>query len=206
MTGTLFVYQGQEIGMINAPLEWGIEEYKDIESINYYKEVATRTNNDPEAMANVMKSLQLLGRDHSRLPMQWDSTPFSGFTGKKEGAWMRTHDLYREINVEKQLGDPDSVLSFWKKMLKTRKDHRDLFIHGAYEEFQMDNQETFVFGKKFGGERAIVALNFTGEEQVFHRPEVEGEMKLLVGNVESVSSDEEKLAPYEGRIYLVGGI
>ncbi|CAG8970958.1 hypothetical protein HYALB_00000939 [Hymenoscyphus albidus] len=203
MTGTLFVYQGQEIGMINAPAEWGIEEYKDIESTNYYNEIASRTNNDSEALADVMRSLQILARDHARLPMQWDSTPFSGFTGKKDGAWMRTHDLYKEINVAAQVVDPNSVLNFWKKMLKIRKEQKDLFVCGVYEEFQMDNQETFIFGKKFGEERAIVALNFTDEEQVFQRPEVRGEMKLLISNVDGVNGNEEKLAPYEGRIYLV---
>lgn len=192
--------------MINAPLSWGIEEYKDIESINYHAEVKARTNDDPVAMKEVMRSLQILGRDHSRLPMQWDSTPFSGFTGCEKGGWMRTHDGYKEINVAKQIDDPKSVLSFWKKMLRMRKQYRDLFIYGAYEAFQMGNQETFIFGKKFGEQRAVVVLNFTGVGQVFLRPEVEGEWSLLVGNVEGVVGGEEMLGPWEGRIYLVGGV
>ncbi|KAF4618418.1 hypothetical protein G7Y89_g14885 [Cudoniella acicularis] len=203
MTGTLFIYQGQEIGMINAPKDWPIEDYKDIESVNYYNSVAQRTNNDPKALGHVMKSIQILGRDHARLPMQWDSTPYAGFTGKKDGAWMRTHDLYKEINVASQLNKPSSVLNFWKKMLKTRKDYKDLFIHGQFDAFDMQNQETFVFGKRFGNDRAVVALNFTDEEQVFKRPDVGGKMELLVGNVEGGDGSEEKLMPYEGRIYLV---
>jgi oligo-1,6-glucosidase len=202
MTGTLFVYQGQEIGMINAPKDWPIEDYKDIESINYYNSVAQRTNNDPNALGHVMKSIQILGRDHARLPMQWDDTPYAGFTGMKDGAWMRTHDLYKEINVASQLKDPDSVLNFWKKMLKTRKEYKDLFIHGRFESFDMKNQETFVFGKAFDKDRAIVALNFTDSEQPFSRPQVDGKLQLLVSNVGSIDGTEEKLLPYEGRIYL----
>ncbi|TVY82805.1 Alpha-glucosidase [Lachnellula suecica] len=201
-TGTLFVYQGQEIGMINAPKDWPIEDYKDIESINYYNSVAKRTNNDPKALAHVMKSIQILGRDHARLPMQWDSTPYAGFTSKKDGAWMRTHDLYKKINVESQVNDPTSVLSFWKKMLKVRKEYKDIFIHGVFEGFDMDKQDTFVFKKIFGKDSAIVALNFTDKEQVFNRPHVEGKLQLLVSNVEGIEGTEEKLMPYEGRIYL----
>ncbi|KAH8670404.1 alpha-glucosidase [Tricladium varicosporioides] len=203
MTGTLFVYQGQEIGMINAPKDWPIEDYKDIESINYFESVAKRTNNDPKALAHVMKSIQILGRDHARLPMQWDSSPHAGFTGKKDGAWMRTHDLYKEINVAKQLNDPSSVLSFWKRMLKTRKEYKDLFIHGAFEEFDMLNQETFVFGKTFKNDRAVIALNFTDREQTFKRPNVGGKMELLVSNLADTNGTEENLQPFEGRIYLV---
>ena len=203
MTGTLFVYQGQEIGMVNAPQEWGIEEYKDIESINYYNSVAQRTGNDPKALGHVMKSIQILGRDHARLPMQWDDSPYAGFTTNKNGAWMRTNDTYKEINVAAQLHDPSSVLSFWKQMLKMRKQFKDLFIHGEFEEFEMENENTFVFGKKFGQDRAIVVLNFTAREQVFMRPEVGGKWVLLVGNVDGVDGTEEKLRGYEGRIYLV---
>jgi oligo-1,6-glucosidase len=203
LTGTLFVYQGQEIGMINAPKEWPISDYKDIESINYYNSVAERTDNDSKALGHVMKSIQILGRDHARLPMQWDDSPHAGFTMKKEGAWMRIHDEYRSINVEKQEKDPKSVLSFWKSALKIRKEYRELFIHGAFEAYDMENQQTFVFGKRHGEDRAVVALNFTGEEQPFKKPDVGGKFELLVGNVEGVDGTEDKLAPWEGRIYLV---
>ncbi|KAH8750670.1 alpha-glucosidase [Hyaloscypha finlandica] len=203
LTGTLFVYQGQEIGMINAPKEWPISDYKDIESINYYNSVAERTDNDPKALGHVMKSIQILGRDHARLPMQWDDSPHAGFTTKKEGAWMRIHDEYRSINVAKQEKDPKSVLSFWKSVLKIRKEYRELFIHGAFEPYDMENQQTFVFGKRHGEDIAVVALNFTGEEQPFKKPDVGGKFELLVGNVEGVDGTEDKLAPWEGRIYLV---
>jgi len=203
LTGTLFIYQGQEIGMINAPASWPIEDYKDIESINYYNSVAARTNNDPEALDRVMKSIQILGRDHARIPMQWDDSLYAGFTTKKDGAWMRVHDDYRSINVASQISNPKSVLNFWKKMLKVRKEYRELFIHGAFEAYDMDDEKTFVFGKRIGESRAIVVLNFTGVEQEFKRPGVGGKWELLAGNVEGVDGTEGKLSPWEGRIYLV---
>ena len=203
MTGTLFVYQGQEIGMINAPKDWPIEDYKDIESINYYKIVAERTGNDPLALDRVMKSIQILGRDHARLPMQWDDTPYAGFTSDKKGAWMRTNDSYKTINVASQQKNPASVLNFWKSMLAMRKEYRDLFVYGAFKSFDMENEQTFVFGKTFGKDKAIVALNFTDEEQVFTRPVVDGKFELLVSNVDGIDGTEQKLHPYEGRLYLV---
>jgi len=205
MTGTLFVYQGQEIGMINAPSHWPITEYKDIESINYYNSVAERTKNDSVALAHVMKSIQILGRDHARLPMQWDSSAYAGFTDSVDGAWMRTNESYQEgINVAAQSLDPNSVLNFWKKMLRTRKEYKDLFIHGQFEAYDMHNENTFIFGKHFGNHHALVVLNFTDTEQSFFVPEEmkKNKLSLLIGNVEGVDGSEEKLQGYEGRIYL----
>jgi len=204
MTGTLFVYQGQEIGMINAPKSWPIEDYKDIESVNYYNSVAERTNNDPKALSSVMKNIQVFGRDHARLPMQWDDSPYAGFTTNKSGAWMRVNETYQEgINVASQLSNPSSVLNFWKKMLKLRKDYLNIFIHGEFEAVDLEGEHTFVFAKKYGKDRAIVALNFTAEEQIFKRPAVDGKMQFLVGNLEGIDGTEKNLAGYEGRIYLV---
>lgn len=203
MTGTLFVYQGQEIGMINAPKAWPIEEYKDIESINYYKSVDKRTGGDQEALQHVMEGIQILGRDHARLPMQWDESAFAGFTDRKKGAWMRTNETYKEgINVAAQQDDPESVLSFWKKMLKMRKENRDVFIHGKFESFELGNEETFVFGKSFGGKWAVVVLNFTDGEVEFALPKGAEQLKLAVGNVEGVDGKDEMLQAYEGRIYM----
>ncbi|KUJ07774.1 alpha-glucosidase [Mollisia scopiformis] len=202
MTGTLFVYQGQEIGMINAPKDWPIEDYKDIESINYYNSVKAR-GGDEKALAHVMKSIQILGRDHARLPMQWDASPYAGFTGKKDGAWMRTNDSYKEINVANQTEDPNSVLNFWRKMIKMRKEYRDVFIHGAFEGYDVENRDTFVFSKTKGESRVVVVLNFTGRESGFERPkELGGKWELLVSSAEGVDGTE-RLGAYEGRIYTV---
>ena len=203
MSGTLFVYQGQEIGMINASKDWPIEDYKDVASINYFNSVAERTGNDPVALARAMESLQVVARDHARLPMQWDSSPHAGFTTNKNGGWMRTHDEYKSINVASQIKEPNSVLNFWKRMLSLRKEYKDLFIHGDFEGFDMKNESTFLFGKTFGKDRAIVVLNMTEAEQRFERPDVSGKLDLLIGNVEGVDGTGCTLEPFEGRVYLV---
>ncbi|KAK0711535.1 alpha-glucosidase [Lasiosphaeris hirsuta] len=210
MTGTLFIYQGQEIGAINMPKTWTIDNFKDIESLGFYNTVAAATNNDKEALDEVMQSLYILGRDNARLPMQWDSSPFAGFTDSKDGGWMRVHDLYPEINVAKQLQEPDSTFHFWKSMIQFRKAHREVLVHGTFEVFEPDNEKTFVFAKRCGNKTAVVALNFTSEDQVVELP-VEG-LALRVGNYSDAEALEgtatgatiRTLRPWEGRLYMAG--
>jgi len=214
LTGTLFLYQGHEIGMINIPHTWPITSYKDIESVNFYHAVAAKTNNDPAELAYVMRSLQILGRDNARLPMQWDTGVHAGFTDCEKGPWMRVHDAWREINVAKQLAQGEtSVLGFWKQMIRFRKQHRDVLVHGSFEGFGMDDEKTFVFGKKTqdGKKAAMVALNFSGEEQEVQLPDTPGydELVFTVGSYEdaedmetTVSGRKIILRPWEGRLYL----
>ncbi|KAK2735720.1 alpha-glucosidase mal12 [Onygenales sp. PD_40] len=204
LTGTLFIYQGQEIGMINAPKSWPIDEYKDIEGLNYYREAERQSAEgvDPTRRERIMRGLQTLARDHSRLPMQWDDSEYAGFG--TAAPWMRVHDLYREINVAKQLGDPESVLEFYKRALGLRKEYAGLFIHGAFELFEEGDERTFVFGKRDGeGKRAVVVLNFTKEAQPFTMVERVGGMRLLLSTYSARDDMEvEKLKPFEGRVYV----
>ncbi|KAK3989463.1 alpha-glucosidase [Cladorrhinum sp. PSN332] len=217
LTGTLFVYQGQEIGMINVPKSWDIDSYQDIESVNFYHTMAKQTNNDPAELEYIMKSLQVLSRDNARIPMQWDSSDHAGFSTKKP--WARVHDLYREINVQQQQKDRNSVLGFWKRMIKLRKEFKEALVHGEFEGFNMDDEKTFIFGKKdaeTGTKRALVVCNFTGEEQEVELPGGEyGSVKFLVGSYEDAEEKERGVAgdgltrkrvlrPWEGRLYTDG--
>lgn len=177
LTGTLFIYQGQEIGMVNIPRSWPVEEYKDIEALGYYDEVKRASGGDRGALDAVLKNMSVLGRDNARTPMQWDASPHGGFTDAAAGPWMRANDSYEQINVANQLGRPDSVLGFWRSMIRFRKAHTDLLVHGTFEVVGADEEKTFVFVKKKGGrdeEMALVALNFSDEEQKAGFPAYEG--------------------------------
>ncbi|PNS19631.1 Alpha-amylase 1 [Sphaceloma murrayae] len=202
MSGTLFVYQGQEIGMVNAPATWDVEvDYKDVESGNYYRYVVEKTKGDPAAKKRAAAALQHLARDHARVPMQWDDSPHAGFTTAKE-PWMRAVDNYRELNVKKQAGEKDSVLSFWKQMLQIRKANADLLVHGDFVLHDRPDEKTFVFEKRFGGQSALVALNFTDEEVALELPSVfeDGEGRRIACNY-----DDGKAGPlrsFEGRVYV----
>jgi len=207
-TGTLFIYQGQEIGMINAPDSWPLEEYIDVDSRNWVEFVRQRSNDDPAALERARHDLQILARDHARLPMQWDDSEYAGFSKAKP--WMRTHDTYREINVAKQEGDPKSVMSYWKNMLKMRKEHRELMVYGEVEAIDADSEKTFIYVKRKPGEqarqRAVVALNFTSNEQTWDASALlEGRnAKVLVRNYIDEPENHAKLRPWEARVYLTG--
>ena len=199
MTGTLFLYQGQEIGTINCPEDWKAEYYQDIEAVNYIAMIKSRHPGDASALAKAVSGIQQVGRDNARTPIQWDDSPHGGFTTGTP--WMRPH--HTEINVKQQLGDPGSVLTFWKKMLQLRKEHVDVFAHGAFEMFDKENEQSLTYTKTFGGTTVLVALNFVGTEQVLYVPDGvdRDQLRLLVSNFEDV--DGEKLAPYEGRAYMI---
>lgn len=74
-------------------------------------------------MSDAMEAVRLKGRDNARMPMPWDTTPNNGFTGAGVKPWIRLNDEYPEVNVEKQLKDPDSVLNYFMKLTHTRKQH-----------------------------------------------------------------------------------
>jgi glycosidase len=196
LSGTLFLYEGQEIGMINVPLSWGIEEYKDVDSQNYYQHVAEETGGDPEALAKAMRGLQYLCRDNARTPMQWTSGRKAGFsTGKP---WMRVNDSYTDINVAQEEKDKDSILNFWRKMLEVRKAHAELLIHGDFTMIDDGDERILQFTKQFEDAKALVACNFSNEEGEYKA--VDGS-KLLLSNVDK--STGATMQPYEARIYLI---
>ncbi|KAI1653732.1 glycoside hydrolase superfamily [Daldinia decipiens] len=146
LTGTLFLYQGQEIGMTNMPTTWGIEEYKDVESLNFYAEALA--SKDQKRMADTMRGLGILARDNSRIPFQWDDSPNAGFSDKSVKTWMRVHDAYPEVNVKKQISDPNSILSFYKTVLKLRKKYKDIFVLGAFRLLKDDDEAIFAYVKE----------------------------------------------------------
>jgi oligo-1,6-glucosidase len=121
-----------------------------------------------------------MARDHARLPMQWDASPHGGFTVPAAKPWMHAHDCYTEINVEKQRKDSYSVLGFYKEALALRKEHRDVLIYGSFELLELDNDETFVYRKRYDKKTAAIALNYTDSLQPIRIEQMENEDLKLV--------------------------
>ncbi|KAE8154622.1 maltase [Aspergillus avenaceus] len=202
LSGTLYVYQGQEIGMVNAPADWDVSEYKDVDSINYYSFVREKSGNDPVALDAAKRSLDHLARDHSRLPMQWDGSPNAGFAGETAKPWMRVHDNYPTLNVERQTLDQTSVLSFWRDLLRVRRENPRVFAEGVFVDSDPLNESVFVFEKRSETQKLFVALNFMDEVQAVDLKEkLDQPFQTLLGNCDEEPLDA--LLPYEGRIYLV---
>ena len=207
LTGTLFIYQGQEIGMTNLPRSWSIEEYKDVYTTNYYNEFKKKYGDDADFKQKekqLMDVINMVARDHSRSPVQWNSSANAGFTSGKP--WMKVNDNYTDINVKEQQHNPNSLLKFYQKMLKLRKEYKDLFIYGSFEILDYDNEKTFTYVKELqnaDSPKAYVVLNFSNDVVPFERL-IEGEFELVASNLDSATEFEESiLSPYEGRVYIV---
>lgn len=200
LSGTLYIYQGQEIGMINMPTDWPIDEYKDVSSINYYANVKKKSNNDPKALQKAKMNLQYIARDNARLPMSWDSSPQGGFSTNPE-TWMRTHDLAQEINVAKQEKNENSVLGFWKRMLKIRKEYSPLFVYGDFQLLGEANDDpVFLYTKRQGDNTCLVVMNFSENEVDWVATDLA--KTLLISTYEEPAVAPSRLRPYEGRIYM----
>ena len=210
LTGTLFLYQGQEIGMTNFSPDWSIDEYKDVESSGFYAEAVE--SGDEERIRKTLHGLSMLARDHSRIPFQWDDSPNAGFTSADAKPWMRVHDDYKSINVARQRKDPQSILSFYKLALRLRKEHKALFVFGTFKLIDPEDESIFAYVKRDShgsGRKAVIMLNMSSKERL--GPSVATAMdgddpKLLISTQESGSlklqAGRPLLRPWEGRVYI----
>lgn len=119
--------------------------------------------NNYRKLEYVKKLIQLKARDHTRTPMQWDSTVNAGFCPKDVKPWMRVNDDYPKVNVEAQLKDPQSVLAYWRRCIEFRKSHKDVFIYGGFEILDEENKDVVAFRRFSAEENWVTVTNFTGK-------------------------------------------
>ena len=210
LSGTLYIYQGEELGMKNFPLELEPEEYKDVEARNYWAKVNQLYPNDEEKLQEARRILQSRARDHSRTPVQWDASPNAGFCAEDIKPWMRVNDDYKTVNAEAQTrtnnSDGLSTFQFWQRGLAHRKKHKDVFVYGTFSALDVGDAESVIAYKMSSEKEAfIVVLNFSGKEISWSIPEevkVEG---WVVTNYDDVDSERKRetegsvvLRPWEG--------
>ena len=196
--GTPFVYQGQEIGMLNTPLG-SLDEYKDIMTHNN----ARIARSLGLGKGTVLKLAQKASRDNARTCMQWSSAPNAGFT---EGSpWFVVNGNYREINVESQQNDPDSLLNFYRDALQFRRDN-PVVVYGDYVEHLPKSRELYVYERNLAGKKLLVICSYSEKPVRFDAPEGIhlDEGKQVFGNYENnfVISNGFTTRPYEMRVYL----
>lgn len=204
LSGTVYMLQGQEIGMANMPESWGVEEYIDVEGRNYYNSVLEERGEGAD-MSDVLKQMRLKSRDNGRLPMQWDGSAHGGFTTAAK-PWMRVNDDFPGWNAASQVGDGKSVFTYWQKMLALRKEHKDVFIYGTYEmvpEAQSgEDVLAYTMTKYDGSKQAIVLLNFSDKQQSLTLDQNQGWKKLIDDeDQKDVVEGTLELKPYEGVVY-----
>lgn len=152
LKGTPFIYQGEEIGMTNIKFDT-IEEYKDIEIHNMYKEKRA----EGVAEEDIMKSIYAKGRDNARTPMQWNDEVNAGFT--KGIPWIKVNNNYKEINVKKDMEDDNSVLHFYQNLIKMRKDILCI-REGNYIPLLNEDEDIAAYTRNTNGQGILVIANF----------------------------------------------
>lgn len=177
-SGTLFVYQGQELAQINIPMSWGMEKYRDIECLNHWKEVLKKHPDDKQFQEDTRREYWLKGRDNARTPMQWDDSPNAGFCPEGVTPWMDVHEDFREWNAAKQKGDEDSPYAYWGKVLGLRKGKKDVFVYGDFKMVDMEHPNVFAYTRTDveGEGKALVVTSFANEHMEWAVPEAEKEL------------------------------
>ena len=187
LRGIPFIYQGQEIGMQNAV--WNsIEEYDDISTRDQYHMAREAGLSDEEALSVCSK----MSRDNARTPVQWSDKENAGFTSGTP--WLKVNSNYKEINVESQEKDPDSVLNYYRKLLAVRKspEYREVFTYGAFVPVYKDTDSIMAFYRENGNQRMLVAANF-GKESA--QIELEYPCKKVVLSNRTGASEEKWSKP-----------
>ena len=198
--GTPFIYQGQEIGMLNNHLD-SFDEFRDVVTFNN-KKVFNKFGFSDEFY---LKLANKTSRENSRSPMQWDDTEYAGFSKAKP--WFKVNKNYktRQINVLSEEKDPDSILNFYRKIFKLRQSN-PLFIYGDYREFMKNSKIFYCYERSYKGKRALVIVSFSDKNEYFKLPKeyslVKG--KLLISNYNDAPFGKHgfELRPYEARVYI----
>lgn len=193
--GTPYVYQGEELGMTNAYME-NIADYRDIESLNAYKELTTKENIPAKT---VMGYIKAVGRDNARTPMQWDASDNGGFTSGTP--WLQVNKNYKTINAAAQVNDPDSVFAYYKKLIALRHTN-EVMVNGVYDVLIPDHPQIYAYTRTHGDKQLLVLCN-DSEKEVGVPAEIEekiaGAQGILIQNYKDVKAGV--LRPYEAVVY-----
>ncbi len=177
MRGTPYVYQGEEIGMLNTHFT-DINQYRDVESLNYFEILKQEGKSSEEALAIINER----SRDNCRTPMQWDNSANDGFTTGTP--WISVPEYGKDITVKAQINDEDSILGFYKKLIALRKSNKVI------------------------SEGSISFIDELPDEVIGYKRTYENEVMLVYGNMSDkemvVALDEETSGHLNDLIYVIG--
>ena len=176
LQGTPYIYQGDEIGMTN-PHYGSLSQFKDVEALNALREGLDRGNSEERWL----KLLNDRSRDGGRAPFSWSADEYAGFSTTKP--WMDPCTNYKDINAAIEEDDPDSVLNFYRRLLKVRKGVPAV-IYGTTEFLDMDDTELMVYTRRAEGQELISINNFSGSERSYRLPAGSEAAELLISNCE----------------------
>ncbi|CAF4878701.1 unnamed protein product [Rotaria sp. Silwood1] len=201
MMGTPFIYQGQEIGMTNVRFP-SITDYPDVAARNFYNlELAKGVDHN-----ELMEIIYMTGRDNARTPMQWDDSLNAGFSTAQQ-TWIGINPNYVHINVAQQEKDEHSILNFYKRLIRLRKEN-DIFIYGIYDLILSNHKQIYGYMRTSDTKRAYVLANLTDRVAQFTLYQGLSSSQLVLTNLlEPVSEHKDeksfKFHPYEIRVYII---
>ena len=186
LQGTPYIYQGEELGMTNIRLP--LEQYQDLEIRNVFQE-RTAQGYTPE---EVMASIWARGRDNARTPMQWNSQPHAGFTTGTP--WLPVNDNFGQINAEAELGDPDSVFHYYRRLITLRKTHT-VFRDGRFTLLCPEDEQLLAYTRDTEDAHLLVVCNFSDSAATFSLPQDYRDGQVLMANYPQPETHH--LRPYE---------
>ena len=192
MRATPFYYQGDELGMCNIKFD-SIDDYRDIETINMYRQIKNNDGNLPE----FIEAQKITARDNGRTPFQWDSSINAGFSD--EAPWLKINADYIDVNAAAQEKDPNSCLHYFRKLIKLRKENLVL-VYGKYNLLDKDNPDMYAYTRTLENKKFLVLLNFSVKTIPLNIGIDLSNAVIVCMNYDSVGS-RTFLRPYEAVVY-----
>lgn len=191
--GTPYVYQGEELGMTNVPFD-DIGDYRDIESLNYYRNATTTFGLDS---ATVLATLRQKSRDNARTPMQWTSGPAAGFSSGIP--WIPVNPNHGWLNASRQRTDPGSVYHYYRRLIALRHSE-PVITDGDFTLLPSVPDAVYAFRRRLGEQSVEVYANLS-DVPVLLPGLAAGSDRLLLGNYPADAHESHQLAPWEARAY-----
>ncbi len=181
--------------MTNVQFE-RIEEYRDIDSLNLYRQEVLENG---RSASEVLAMIHAKGRDNARTPMEWDAGSSAGFTTGQP--WIGINPNHTQINVEQSLADPNSIFWHYRNLIRLRRIY-PVFVHGCFELLLPDHPTVFAYTRTHKLEQVLVVLNFCADESRFDwSPEFPQHLLLSNHPSHQTSTCPITLQPFEARIY-----
>jgi len=195
LKGTPYIYQGEEIGMTNMPFE-SLDDLRDLESINYYSAALKSGLSHEHAWDCILQK----GRDNARTPMQWNTNENAGFSCGTP--WQKVNPNYTSINVEESIRREDSVLNYYKKLIKLRKEN-DIIVYGEYTPLFSDHDKVVGFSRELGNDKWVIVVNFTDSETSV--PFNYSGSELIISNTDRTGAENKVLSldAYDAYVFRV---
>lgn len=208
LAGTPYIYQGQELGMTNRS-EWPIEDCRDLETINHYREVIkarAREQGKDESeidMSDVLVEFQKKSRDNARTPVHWSSEKYAGFSNVEP--WIPMMHDYKEYNAADQVGTAGSHYEWFKQLLRLRKNTPAL-LYGNFDVVDQESEEVYAFTRTYESKIVLVVCNFTSRAVSWKAPQGQETRTLVLSSYADArdhDGPELHLGPRESRIYTL---